>query len=100
MRVVPILRDPGVRQSARDPVRVDAVLPRPPERRQAPDVRGPGRDAERPAEADPRADHPRDRDERPLASAGGADGPPDPRLTTLPALILEPPIKSRQIVER
>src|SRR5256712_12058439 len=99
MRVVPILRDPGVRQSARDPVRVDAVLPRPPERRQAADVRGPGRDAEGPAGADSRADPPRDRDERPRASGGRVDGSPDARLATRPALIVVPSIPSREIVE-
>src|SRR5438876_4730146 len=99
MRVVPILRDTGVRQSARDPVRVDAVLPRPPERRQAADVRGPGRDAEGPAGANPRADPPRDRDERPRTPGGRVDGSPDARLATGPALIRVPSIPSREIVE-
>src|SRR2546426_12514430 len=42
MRMVPVLCDAGVRESARDPVRLDAILPRPPEWREATDGGRPG----------------------------------------------------------
>src|SRR5713226_4319160 len=68
MRLVPVLRDPELREPAGAPVRLDAVLPRPPERREATRLRGLSPRTEGPAGLDPLPDHAGDLDARPAWS--------------------------------
>src|SRR5438552_10330249 len=62
--VVPILRDPELREPTRTPVCVDAILPRSLEQREATGVLGLADRAEGPAGLDSRADRPGERDPR------------------------------------
>src|SRR5207302_9828865 len=64
MRLVPVLCDPEFREPAGTAVRVDALLPRSLEQREATGVRGLADRAEGPAGLDPRPDCPGERDPR------------------------------------
>src|SRR6266550_8733410 len=64
VRLVPVLRDPELREPARAPVRMDALLPGSFEQREAAGVRRLADRAKGPARLDPRADRPGERDPR------------------------------------
>src|SRR6266581_3596904 len=93
MRLVPILRDAGVRESAGDPVRVDAILPRPPERREATDGGRPGLRAAVDRRPGARADPPRERDERAGLVGAIVDGTPDDSIAAPASVSPSPPIR-------
>src|SRR3989475_10205449 len=71
MRLVSVLRDAGVRESQGDPVRMDAVLPRPPEPRETAWRRRATRHAEGCHGPNPPPDSAGERDQSPRSACWG-----------------------------